>query len=48
MIEDLREEATLIVIDPSKPSLPPKHLYAYLQLKATEGMKILEQVLKEL
>lgn len=48
IIEDLREEATLVVIDPCKPSLPPRYLHAYLQLKATEGMKILEQVLKEL
>lgn len=48
MIEDLREEAMLVVIDPSKPSLPPRHLYAHLQLKATEGMKILEQVMKDI
>lgn len=48
MIEDLREEAILVVIDPSKPSLPPRHLYAHLQLKATEGMKILEQVMKDI
>lgn len=48
MIEDLREEAMLVVIDPSKPSLPPRHLYAHLELKATEGMKILEQVMKDI
>lgn len=48
MIEDLREEAMLVVIDPSKPSLPPRHQYAHLELKATEGMKILEQVLKDI
>lgn len=48
MLDYLREDAILIVIDPSKPSLPPRHLYAYLPLKATEGMKILETFLKEM
>lgn len=47
MIEDLREDATLIVIDPSEPTLSSGHHYSYLQQKATLGMKILEIVLKE-
>ena len=48
MIEDLREDAMLVVIDPVKPTMPARYLYAHCELKATEGMKILEQVLKEL
>ena len=46
MIEDLREEATLVVIDPCIPAFSHKHPYCYLQMKATDGMKIIEQVLK--
>lgn len=48
MIEYLHEEATLVVIDPCEPTLSHKHPYCYLQMKATEGMKIIEQVLKEI
>lgn len=48
MIENLREEATLEVIDPCKPAFSHKHPYCYLQMKATDGMKIIEQVLKEI
>ena len=48
MIAYLREDAILIVIDPSKPTLTCRYLYAYLPLKAVEGMKILETFLKEL
>lgn len=48
MLEYLRESAILVTIDPERPSLPSRHLYAHVSLKATEGMKILEQILKEL
>ena len=42
MLEYLRESAILVTIDPERPSLPSRHLYAHVSLKATEGMKILE------
>lgn len=48
MLGYLRESAILVSIDPEKPTLPSRHLYAHVSLKATEGMKILEQVLKEI
>lgn len=48
MLEYLRESAILVTIDPEKPSLPFRYLYAHVSLKATEGIRILEQILKEL
>lgn len=48
MIRQLREEASLIVIDPGDPPLEIKHLFSHLKMPATKGMQILEDVLKEL
>lgn len=48
MIGDLREDAKLVVINPCKPDELTNHPYCYLQMKATEGMKIVEKILKEI
>ena len=48
IIEDLREDAKLVVINPCKPDELTSHPYCYLQMKATEGMKIIEEILKEI
>lgn len=45
--EELREDATLIVIDPADPPFPIKHTYAHLKLPASKGMKIMEETLLE-
>lgn len=48
MIEELSEKTTLVVIDPNKPTISSKYLYAHMPLKATEGMRILDQILKKI
>jgi NAD-dependent SIR2 family protein deacetylase len=47
MVEELREEASLVVIDPAEPPFPIKHTYAHLKLSASKGMKIMEETLLE-
>ena len=47
MTKELREDATLIVIDPADPPFPIKHTYAHLKLPASKGMKIMEETLLE-
>ena len=45
MIEDLREDAQLVVIDPCESPLPIKHMYAHLKMPATKGMAIMRDLL---
>lgn len=45
MVEELREEASLVVIDPADSPFPIKRTYAHLKLPASKGMKILEDTL---
>lgn len=47
MIEDLREEAQLVVIDPCESPLPTRHLYAHLRMSATRGMLIMKNLLNQ-
>lgn len=48
MIRQLREEASLIVIDPGETPLEINHMFSHLKMPATKGMQILEDFLKEL
>ena len=45
MVEELSEEASLVVIDPAEPPFPIKRTYAHLKLIASKGMKIVEETL---
>ena len=45
LIEELREDAMLVVIDPCESPLPIKHRHSHLRLPATKGMKIIENAL---
>ena len=45
MAEELKEEASLVVIDPAEPPFPIKHTYTHLKLTASKGMTILEEIL---
>lgn len=45
LIEELREDAMLVVIDPCESPLPIKHRHSHLRLPATKGMKIIENSL---
>ena len=47
LIEDLRENASLVVVDPADAPFPIKHVYSHLQLPATRGMQILGGILTE-
>lgn len=47
MVEELREDASLVVIDPADPPFPIKRTYAHLKLPASKGMKIMEETLLE-
>ena len=47
MTKELREDATLIVIDPADPPFPIKRTYAHLKLPASKGMKIMKETLLE-
>lgn len=47
MVEELSEEASLVVIDPAEPPFPIKRTYAHLKLPASKGMKIMEETLLE-
>lgn len=47
MVEELREEASLVVIDPADPPFPIKRTYAHLKLPASKGMKFMEETLLE-
>ena len=47
LIEDLREDASLVVVDPADAPFPIKHVYSHLQLPATSGMQILGGILTE-
>lgn len=48
MLDYLRKDATLISIDPAEASLPSTDRHVHLSFKATEGMQILDRMLKEL
>lgn len=48
MIRELREDATLVVIDPGNPPVEIKRQYSHLKMSATKGMQILEETLKEI
>ena len=45
MVDELREEASLVVINPANSPFPIKHTYAHLKLPASKGMKVLEETL---
>ena len=45
MVEELSEEASLVVIDSAEPPFPIKRTYAHLKLIASKGMKIVEETL---
>ena len=45
MVEELREEAPLVVIDPADPPFPIKRTYSHLKLAASKGMKVMEETL---
>ena len=45
MVEELREEAPLVVIDPAEPPFPIKRTYSHLKLAASKGMKVMEETL---
>lgn len=47
MVEELSEEASLVVIDPAEPPFPIKRTYVHLKLPASKGMKIIEETLLE-
>lgn len=47
MVEELREEASLVLIDPADPPFPIKRTYSHLKLLASKGMKIMEETLLE-
>ena len=47
LVEDVREEASVIVIDPCESPLPIKHMYAHLRLPASKGMRVISETIMQ-
>ena len=47
LVEDVREEASIIVIDPCESPLPTKHMYAHLRLPASKGMRVISETIMQ-